>query len=154
MRTVHRAAVLDRGAEAYDADAVAAWADHDGEPTLDPGESETVLVAERDGTVVGLGRLDADPGSYPAVDDPDAEVTACYVRPDHDRSGVGSAVLAGLVSRARGAEHDRLVCTASANAVGFYRRAGWRPVRETTHETGGATLDVTVMTRTVRVGPG
>jgi L-amino acid N-acyltransferase len=57
-----------------------------------------VTVAERDGRVVGWGALNsfrAKPGYRHTVEN------SVYVHPDHQREGVGAAILADLVVRAR-----------------------------------------------------
>lgn len=57
-----------------------------------------VTVAERAGEMVGWGSLNvfrAKPAYRPTVEN------SVYVHPDHQRTGVGSAVLADLIERAR-----------------------------------------------------
>lgn len=116
------------------------WSDRDG-PDLDDGQHW--VVAERDGTVAGYGRLD------PGADE--AEVTATYVHPDHDRASVGSILLASLegYARASGAQTCRL--WASRNAVPFYERTGYERVGEATHEMArGVELTIVEMRKPLR----
>lgn len=145
---VHQRAIAELGARAYGEEQVAAWrggrepADYD----LD-FDDRPFVVAEVDGTVVGFGSVDLDPVS--AFARPvDAEVTGVYVHPDHARSGVGSALLADLESRARRWDAAAVGLQASLNAVGFYERMGYERVREHEHEfRGGATGTVVEMRR-------
>lgn len=99
------------------------WSDRDG-PDLDDGQHWVVAV--REDAVAGYGRLD------PAEDE--AEVTATYVHPDHDRAGVGSALLASLEGYARGSGAEACTLWASRNAVPFYERMGYERVDEVAHE--------------------
>jgi len=113
---LHVAAIEAFGPEAYDDEAVEAWAATDDQPAerydLSAGHW---VVAERGGDVAAFGHLDPDGG----------EVVAVYVHPDHARAGIGTAVLAALEGYARGVGVDELTLTASRNAVGFYERAGY-----------------------------
>lgn len=130
---LHRAAIRERGPTAYDDRAVAAWArrgDPDDYPIGDPDHE--FLVAERDGAVAGFGDLALD----------EAEIVGVYVHPDHQRRGVGRALVERLESVARDRGHDALELVASLNAVGFYRVLGYERVRPERHETSdGVELD-------------
>lgn len=145
IRTLHLAAVRERGPDAYSPDQVEAWAapdiDRDPMPTDDPDHH--VVVAERNDTVVGFGHLH----------EPEREVVGCYVHPDHDRRGVGSTVLAHLEGYALGRGHGTLHLTASMNAVDFYRRTGYRVVEETeldrSDRVDGVTLPVAEMEKSL-----
>jgi len=79
-------------------------------------DTADLLVGERDGEVAGFGEWD------------DGEVVACYVHPDHARTGVGSALLERLHEELREAGYDRATLTSSLNAVGFYERYGYEAV--------------------------
>lgn len=95
-----------------------AW-DHPRDPDdypVDDGRKRLV-VAERDGWVVGYGQLDLDAG----------ELQAVYVDPEHADTGVGSALVAHLEGVATGRDYRRVELLASKNAVGFYRSAGYEP---------------------------
>lgn len=72
--------------------------------------------------------------------DPDgetAEIRSVRVDPDHQRRGVGSALVTGLQERAREAGFDRMVLDTNvdlAGARGLYRSLGYDPVgREAAH---------------------
>lgn len=130
---LHRAAIRERGPAAYDDRAVAAWARR-GDPDDYPIEDSdhAFFVAERDGAVAGFGDLALD----------EAEIVGVYVHPDHQRRGVGRALVERLESVARDRGHDALELVASLNAVGFYRGLGYEQVRAERHETsGGIELD-------------
>ncbi len=122
---LHVAAIRAFGPDAYDEEQVAAWAEKEDGITGYPIEdSNQYLVVAQSDEVVGYGHL------VPETD----EVRAVYVRPDAARGGVGSAILAHLEGYARGAGLERLELWASRNAVTFYERVGYRPVREETIE--------------------
>ena len=125
MTTVHEAAVRAVPPDAYDRHHLDSW-DHGRDPEAYPLDDpdRTVLVAEREGTVVGFGQ--AHHGR--------AEVEACYVHPDHAGRGVGSALLAGLEGRLAGTGAEAVDLVASLNAVGFYEGAGYDRVEATTVE--------------------
>ena len=77
--------------EPFTAEQRAAW--FHGRESIHP-----VIVAERDGEIVGWGSLNvfrAKPGYRFTVED------SVYVHPDCQRTGVGSAILADLIERAR-----------------------------------------------------
>mgnify|MGYP000144314639 FL=1 len=126
------------GPDAYDEREVAAWLPDDADPVLDGLDeaAQVVVVAEREGAVAGVGRLDAN----------DGEVIAVYVHPDHARRGVGSTLLAHLEGHARAADLSELTLVASLNAVDFYERTGYERVGAVSHETSdGVELDCVEM---------
>jgi GNAT superfamily N-acetyltransferase len=79
------------------------------------GPFET-LVAEMGGSLVGATQIDPRTGLLRAL----------FVDAGFQRQGVGHALLAAIESRARAAHCQRLCGAMSLNAVGFYRRAGFR----------------------------
>ena len=85
---------------------------HDDDPA-----SEHVVAIAADGTVVGYSRL--------IMHDTEAQIRQVAVAFDWQRSGVGSALVQALVSRAleRGA-HD-VWLNARVPAIGFYERLGF-----------------------------
>lgn len=91
-----------------------------------PGADTDVLVAEREGEVVGFVCLcaSADEDAGPTV----GEVDACYVHPSVWGKGVGQALLSAAVAhlRASGFEEATL-WTEHRNhrPLRFYRAAGW-----------------------------
>jgi ribosomal-protein-alanine N-acetyltransferase len=80
--------------------------------------SHTVVVAERDGAVVGYGAI--------AVAAEIADLLRIAVAPESRRSGVASAVLRSLHDRATGAERMLLeVASSNAGAQAFYAAHGY-----------------------------
>ena len=91
-----------------------------------------MIVAEEEGDIVGLGILDVDR----------REIGAVYVHPTVKGRGVGARLLAELEARAAASHVDRLTLCATVNALGFYRRHGYVPDGETSHELpNGVTLE-------------
>jgi ribosomal protein S18 acetylase RimI-like enzyme len=101
---------------------------------------EFCLVAERGGAVVGFvmgGPREFDPTSD------EGEVYAIYVRDEHQRGGVGRALLAEAARRLH--EHGLralLIWVLRENAKGrsFYERMGGRAERERPFEIAGAQI--------------
>ena len=112
---LHVAACRRLGGLHYTEEQLLDWADKRGDGP-ERYATEDLLVAERDGDVVGFGERD------------DGEVVACYVHPDHARTGVGTALLEHLHAELRDAGHDRATLTASLNAIAFYERHGYEAV--------------------------
>ena len=145
IRQVHEASIRGLGPEAYDDRQVEAWAtgcaSADYAASIDEDGNEFV-VAEDDGTILGFGSLSHDASGYPI--EVDAEVTAVYVAPSVARNGVGTAILDEVETRARARGAERLVLTASKNAVSFYQRHGYVRHRSIQHEfSPGASTGVT-----------
>lgn len=134
IRDVHVASIEALGRQGYNNEQVGAWA-RGRSPTDYPLESnETyVIVAERDGQVVGFGWMKPDADEYvrPAVD---GEITAVYVHPSVARRGVGSRIYEALESHAERENVDSLGLWASRNAVPFYESHGYERVDEHVHE--------------------
>jgi len=89
----------------------------------------TVLVAERDGEVIGVCQLivfrhlQASGGLC-------AEIESVHVHPDHRGSGVGTALVREAVARARALGCYRVQLTSNArreDAHRFYERLGFSP---------------------------
>jgi len=96
--------------------------------------SETMLVAEANGRILGFGSLKP------------LEISAIYVDPDVARRGVGGAVLRRLedLAQAQGRRSVRL--TASLPGEPFYRAHGYREIGRRKHPTrGGIPIDAVVM---------
>jgi phosphinothricin acetyltransferase len=91
-------------------------------------ERHPVLAAERDGAVVGWGSLNVfNPrAAYRHVAD-----FSVYVGREARGAGVGSALLAALIARARELEYHKLVLAgfpSNEAGVRLYRRFGFREV--------------------------
>lgn len=78
------------------------------------------VVAEENGQLLGYAILNQDTG----------EVDAAFVEPAHQGRGIALGLLRALESMARARGLARMFLSASLNAVPFYERAGFRPVRE------------------------
>lgn len=74
------------------------------------------LVAELDGRLTGFGTLEGDP--------PYGELGMLFVEPAAIGRGVGGALLAALVDRARSLGFTRLAVDADPNAEAFYLAHG------------------------------
>lgn len=115
--TVHVDAAEVGGAQVYDPETVAGWARRgdrsvDDYPVDDPASHFVVAVREE---VLGFGEVVPEK----------REVRAVYVHPDHQRRGVGTALLSHLEGYARGCGVGQLQLKSSLNAVEFYRRHGY-----------------------------
>src|SRR5690349_18430972 len=86
-------------------------------------DDEIRLIAELDGTPVGIGVL-VLAGS---------ELRACYVAPEGARQGVGTALVQEIERLARAHGLDRLEVLASLNAEPFYRALGYHSNGLTEH---------------------
>lgn len=86
-----------------------------------------VLVAERDGEIVGITRYAATPGDDGRID---GAVHSLYVSPRAHGGGIGGALLAQATAELRdaGAEAATVwVFAANAPSIGFYEAKGWHP---------------------------
>lgn len=84
---------------------------------------DLVFVAERGGAVVGFGVVLPVAGRNPGLD-------GLFVEPEAFGQGVGRALVAEAVSRARAIGGTGLGVIANLNARGFYEACGFRAVRE------------------------
>lgn len=101
------------------------------------------LVAERDGAVVGF--VLAGPRDFDAGSD-EAEVYAIYVGDEHQRAGVGRALLAEAARRLDALRLLGLiiwVLRENAKGRSFYERMGGRAERERPFEIAGAQITET-----------
>lgn len=83
----------------------------------------TVIVAERDGGTIGFGCL-------AVKDDASGEIADIFVEPREIGQGIGHAVMAALIGRARTLALRRLVVDADPHARGFYEKLGFRFARD------------------------
>lgn len=117
---IHHEAVRHLAVGDYPASVIDAWAPL---PVTDDAvawllanrDREIRMVAEMDGTLVGIGALVVR----------GAELRACYVLPDAARRGVGTALVEAIegMARERGLTHLRL--QASLTAEPFYTALGY-----------------------------
>jgi len=79
-------------------------------------QSETFVVAEDDGEIVGWGALSI----------PTAEITNVFVDPAHHRRGIGTALLAELEAVAQASGLTAVELKATGTAIDFYLATGYR----------------------------
>jgi GNAT superfamily N-acetyltransferase len=101
------------------------------------GQGGCVVAEDDEGTLLGYGVID------PAGN----EIDALFVDPDCGGRGIGMALMDALYALADPARP--LVLSASLNAVPFYQRAGFQPLREETypHPSGVALASVRMQRR-------
>ena len=144
---LHSAAVHRLAGGSYDPTILEAWAPHEVSDELvaffqrNP-DSETRIVAERDGRIAGFGALVIA----------NRELRACYVHPGAARCGVGRALVAELETRARAAGLEALELDASLNAEAFYRALGYRTLRRGVHQLHRAGRDIPMPCAKMRKG--
>ena len=114
---IHTAAVRVLCAGWYSGEQIGVWTERLAPASYHQAlERCEIVVAERDGELVGFGQIDLMR----------AEIEAVYVVPAAVRSGVGSALLTHLEAVARDHGLQRLALCASLNAETFYARRGYR----------------------------
>ena len=82
--------------------------------SIDEGRTR---VAEGDGVIAGFSTI-ADRGTWWELED-------LFVEPDLKRRGIGRALVADLVGRARLAGRSRIEVDANEDALAFYERVGF-----------------------------
>lgn len=120
---VHRAAVRGSAAGFYSCEVIEEWAPLSVPPerveafqrTIAGGEEVVVVAVDSSNHILGFGSI------VPSND----ELRAVYVRSEHGRKGVGSAILRRLESLAREAGLTQLRMDASINAEAFYKANGF-----------------------------
>lgn len=124
---IHTRAVRGLAAAHYAADVIEAWVVPITEESirgfLQNNDNEIRLLAELDGTPVGLGCLVIE----------DSELRACYVAPEATRKGVGTAIVREIERIAREHGLDHLHLEASINAEPFYASLGYEVVKRGEH---------------------
>jgi putative acetyltransferase len=125
---VHRASVRALAAPNYAPEILGDWApwpvDADAvNALLRNWEQEHRLIAEDGGIALGVGALALHKG----------ELTACYVRPDAARRGVGAAIVQRLEAIALGVGLAALELDSSIGAAPFYQARGYRVLGHSEH---------------------
>lgn len=107
----------------YSAEQVAAWAPDDRAVSgwSQRAADRFVVVAEDDERIVGFGDIG-----------PDGHIDQFYVHADHQRRGVGRAILTALVSEARRSGIRRLFSDVSITARPFFEAHGFQVDAEQT----------------------
>jgi putative acetyltransferase len=116
---IHARAVRGLASSHYPPDIIAGWAVPIDDATLaelrrNP-DNEVRLIAELDGTPVGMGALVVEK----------SELRACYVAPEGARRGCGSALVREIERLARAAGLTVLELAGSLNAEAFYAAHGY-----------------------------
>ena len=118
-------------APVYPPRAVTFFKDFHGEPRItERARLGTVLVIEQAGDLIATGSL---------VDD---EIFAVFVRPDHQRAGLGQALMSALEDRARASGVTESVLSVSLPSRRFYEALGYEMVQSCSRDLGeGQRLD-------------
>ena len=91
-------------------------------PMTDPDEARSLtLLAEKDGELIGTGRL------TPPSPERLAYLSWIATRRDCRKQGVGSAIVAELVAAADDAQYPMTLLSAQTHAIPFYRGFGYKP---------------------------
>jgi ribosomal protein S18 acetylase RimI-like enzyme len=142
-RTTYRGHFPDRLLDGLDLDR---WTQRREDSLREPPAKEICLVAERDGVLVGFvmaGPRRSEAGDRGDAASDEGEVYAIYVRDEHQRAGIGRALLAEAARRldAHGLR-GLLIWVLRENAKGrsFYERMGGRAERERPFEIAGASI--------------
>ena len=114
--TVRRINIRD-----YSVEQVRAWApdEIDGQRWADRLANRCCVIAEIDGVIVGFADLESD-----------GHLDHLFVHADHQRRGVGAALLAALHGEAARRGIARLFTEASITARPFFERHGYRVLQE------------------------
>jgi len=115
------------------------------ERVLDEREDLLFLIAEHDGEVVGFA-------SAQQTFADEVELYTLFVHPDHQRDGVGTALLRAVETAAREAGVDRLrtgVLAGNRAARGFFEGHGFERAETVTTEVGGDSHPEDVLERSL-----
>lgn len=115
------------------------------ERVLDERDDLLFLVAERDSQVVGFA-------SAQQTFADEVELYTLFVHPDHQRDGVGTALLEAVETTAREADVDRLrtgVLAGNHAARGFFEEHGFERTETVTTEVGGSSHPEDVLERSL-----
>jgi putative acetyltransferase len=101
----------------YNPDQIRAWASDEIDPDVWAGRfiGRFVLVAEEAGSPIGFAELEAN-----------GHIDRFYVSADHQRQGVGRALLSAIVTEARRLHLSRLFTEASITARAFFESQGFQ----------------------------
>jgi predicted N-acetyltransferase YhbS len=122
LSAIIRRALREVNARDYEAAIIeAVAANFSREQLLEAIRNRPVFVAAIDGEIVGTGGLEG------------TTVRSMFVRPDHERRGIGAALMREIEALAVSRGVDRLVLQSSITAEGFYLRHGFEAVRDHIH---------------------
>ena len=134
MHEVHAQSVRTLCQEHYTPEQIAGWLKNRTPQGYLPGIKRGDMFVVVDGEkIVGFGH--AIPG----------EVVAVFVAPSHANRGVGRAILAEALRRARRGYHGAIRLDATLNAQTFYEKAGFVVVERKTERRNNASLPSVVM---------
>jgi N-acetylglutamate synthase-like GNAT family acetyltransferase len=97
-------------------------------------ESETFVVVEDNGEIIGWGALSI----------PKAEITNVFVDPSHHRQGVGTAILTELEAVAQATGLNAVQLQATGTAIDFYLATGYRSDKPITADADWALMKKSV----------
>ncbi len=89
-------------------------------------ENNVGVVAVDSDSVIGYGFFNVK----------DREVRALYIMPGFTRQGAGRRMLARLEELAKERKIEKLTAASTLNAVGFYKKLGYREIGEEKHPVG------------------
>jgi putative acetyltransferase len=141
---IHERAIRGLASSHYPPDIIEGWAvavtgDTLAELQRNP-DRELRLIAELDGTPVGMGALVVEK----------SELRACYVAPEGARRGCGSALVREIERLARASGVTHLDLAASLNAEPFYAAHGYRVTERSEVVLGNGTrMPAVWMTKTL-----
>lgn len=132
------ASVRSIGARFYDSNQVAAWAATalDLEAWRDRFRTGGAFVVEADASIAGFVRVEAG-----------GLVDLLYVHPDHERRGLGRALLVAACRWAQDQGASTVTAEVSLAALALFEVLGFVVLREQAIERRGATLTNYLMTR-------
>lgn len=91
-------------------------------------DAQKTVVARKAGLPVGFMTLDSD-----------GYIVLAFVKPDHQRQGIGGSLYARIEALAREARMTRVHSQVSYLDRGLFEQQGWEVVREQQNERGGVT---------------
>ncbi|HET7658165.1 MAG TPA: GNAT family N-acetyltransferase [Bacillales bacterium] len=123
---VHKSAIRGLCSSHYQKDEIEAWTSMpkpEAYRSVMADDKKLLLVAEQNDEIVGFGQVDFR----------NQEIEAVYVSPEVAGSGVGKKLLTELEDASRKEGLKTLRLSASLNACGFYKKAGYRKLDNTKH---------------------
>jgi putative acetyltransferase len=117
---IHHEAVRHLAVEDYPASVIDAWA-----PLPVTDDAVAWLVANRDNELRVMAEMDGTPVGIGALVVRGTELRACYVLPDAARRGVGTALVAAIEDMARERGLTQLRLQSSLTAEPFYTALGY-----------------------------
>ena len=101
----------------------APWGEAQGSETDDIESNCFHVMAVDDEQVVGVARLQFN-------SDDEAQLRYMAVSPSHEKQGIGRALVAAIEQQAQKSSHKIIMLHARENAVGFYKKLGYRLIEK------------------------